>query len=244
MKLTVVLPAYNEEKDLPPLLQHLGTVLSAATYDFRILVVDDGSSDATADVTRQAAAVFPITLLQHPQNMGLGAAIRTGLQAATEEEGVVITMDADNSHDPALIPTMIEQLDKGYDVVIASRFQAGGQEIGVPLTRKMLSHTASAIMRTVFRYPNVRDYSCGYRAYRTSVLRTLQQTYGPDFLQEKGFACLLELLLKLRTVQARATEVPLVLRYDLKFGASKMRIFRTMARYAAIMWHNILLRPS
>jgi dolichol-phosphate mannosyltransferase len=244
MRLTVVLPAYNEAQDLPALLNRIGTVLSAASYDFQVLVVNDGSTDATAEVTRQASAMWPITLIQHPHNLGLGAALRTGLHAATQEDGTVITMDADNSHDPALIPTMVEQVEQGYDVVIASRFQEGGQEVGVAPHRKLLSHAASTIMRLVFQYANVRDYSCGYRAYRASMLRQLQATYGPDFLQERGFACILELLLKLRALNARAIEIPLVLRYDLKKGRSKMRISRTIARYAAVMWHSLVPAPS
>ena len=105
VKITVVLPAYNEEQDLPPLLDRIGWALGNTKNAFQILVVDDGSTDRTAAVAEAAAEKLPIRLLKHSRNKGLGAAIRTGLQEASREDGAVITMDADNSHDPALIPT-------------------------------------------------------------------------------------------------------------------------------------------
>ncbi len=130
---------------------------------------------------------------------------------------------------------MVKLLDQGYDVVIASRFQKGGEEIGVAPHRKVLSHTAGHMMRLFVRYPGVRDYSCGYRAYRASILRRLQEEFGQDFVRENSFACMFELLVKLKAIRARAAEVPLVLRYDLKSGASKMRVLRTLARYAVVL---------
>ena len=101
-KITVMLPAYNEEKDLPVLLSRIQRALDGWA-DYRILVVDDGSRDRTAQIVRDAAAKMPAELIQHPQNMGLGAAMRTGLRAAAQNSDVVVTLDADNSQDPELI---------------------------------------------------------------------------------------------------------------------------------------------
>jgi len=244
VKITVVFPAYNEEQDLPPLLARTGEALLAAECDFRVLVVDDGSEDSTAEVAEGFARQFPLTLIRHPRNMGLGAAIRTGLRAAAKEGGAVITMDADNSHDPALIPALVERLGEGFDVVIASRFQEGGEEVGVAPHRVLLSHTASRVMRLAVGFSGVRDYTCGYRAYTAEVLRELQNVYGDDFVGEDGFACMFELLVKLKAIGARASEVPLVLRYDMKTGASKMRVFRTMGRYAAVLWNGYVSKPA
>jgi len=243
VKITVVLPAYNEEKDLPPLLERIGWALGNTRSVFQILVVDDGSTDGTAKAVQAAAAKLPIRLVKHPRNMGLGAAIRTGLQEASREDGAVVTMDADNSHDPALIPSMVKRLQDGYDVVIASRFQKGGEEVGVPARRKLLSHTAGFLMLLAVRYPGVRDYSCGFRAYTADVLRKLPEAYGSEYVCENGFACMLELLFKLKKIHARATEVPLVLRYDRKQGDSKMKVFHTMARYGAVLWNGYFTRP-
>jgi dolichol-phosphate mannosyltransferase len=237
--ISLVLPAYNEAEDLPPLLKRIGQALHGRAA-YRIVIVDDGSQDGTADVVREAARHLPITLIQHPRNMGLGAAMRTGLEAAAEGEGVVVTMDADNSHDPELIHALVARVHEGYDVVIASRFQPGGRELGVPFHRRLLSRTASFTLRLMIRYPGVRDYTCGYRAYRVEALRRLIHTYGDGFLRENGFSCMLELLLNLRPLEVPVSEVALVLRYDLKTGSSKMRIARTVWRYAVIITRAFL----
>ena len=230
MKITLMMPAYNEEQDLPGLLGRIKSALEGWA-DYRVLVVDDGSTDRTAAIATEAATRMPVTLIQHPHNQGLGAAIRTGLNAAAHGEGVVVTMDADNSQGPELIRQMLEKIEQGADVVIASRFQPGSQEVGVPPHRKFLSHLSSAGIRILAPYPGARDYTCGFRVYRAEVLRRLIARYGDNFVRENGFSCMLEILLNLRRIGARVAEVPLVLRYDLKEGASKMRIWRTMWRY-------------
>lgn len=135
---------------------------------------------------------------------------------------------------------MVERLGEGFDVVIASRFQPGAQEVGVPLFRVFLSHLSSAGIRTLVRYPGVRDYTCGFRVYRAETLRNLINTFGDNFIRENGFSCMFELLLNLRTLRACVSEVPLVLRYDLKEGASKMRILRTMWRYVITLTRGFL----
>lgn len=238
-KITVMLPAYNEEKDLPVLLDRIQCALDGWA-DYRILVIDDGSRDRTAQIMRDAAEKMPAEMIQHPQNMGLGAAMRTGLKAAAQNSDIVITLDADNSQDPELIKTMVERLGEGFDVVIASRFQPGAQEIGVPPFRIFLSHFSSAGIRTLVRYPGVRDYTCGFRAYRAEKLRNLINLFGDNFIQENGFSCMFELMLNLRELHVRVSEVPLVLRYDLKKGASKMRILRTMWGYVITLTRGFL----
>jgi dolichol-phosphate mannosyltransferase len=230
VKIVVMMPAYNEERDLPGLLDRIKTALSPWA-DYRVIVVDDGSKDRTAEIARRASLAMPVELIQHERNRGLGAAMRTGLKAAAIQGDVVVTLDADNSQDPELIRAMVGRLGEGFDVVIASRFQPGAQEVGVPPYRKFLSHLSSGGIRLLFRYPGARDYTCGFRAYDAKTLRRLIDAYGDNFLRENGFSCMLELLLNLRRIRARVAEVPLVLRYDLKEGASKMRVLRTMWRY-------------
>jgi dolichol-phosphate mannosyltransferase len=230
-----MMPAYNEEEDLPLLLDRVHSAMNS-TGDYRIIVVDDGSEDRTREIAESAAQRMPLTLIRHPRNLGLGAAMRTGLLEASTGDGVVVTLDADNSQDPELIPSMVRRIEDGFDVVIASRFQPGSKEIGVPPIRLFLSHVSSAGIRVLAPYKGVRDYTCGFRAYRTDAIRGLIRVLGPTgFIRENGFSCMLELLLNLRANGARASEVPLVLRYDMKVGASKMKIFRTMWRYVVTL---------
>lgn len=239
MSVTVLLPAFNEEKDLPGLLDRIDQALSSVE-NYQVIVVDDGSVDATADIVKAAGKTMPVILVQHPKNMGLGVAIRTGLKAAAMLDNTIVTLDADNSQDPLLIPAMLEKINAGADVVIASRFRPGAEEIGVPAHRVFLSHFSSWVIRHLVRYPEARDYTCGFRAYRLQTVRKLIDTYGDNFLRESGFSCMLEVLLNIKRIGGTVDEVPLVLRYDLKEGASKMRILRTSWRYLITITRSFL----
>ena len=234
--LAVVLPAYNEEASLPVLIPRLVHALSRMDHSFRIIVVDDGSTDGTADAATAAGAGIPLSIISHEENKGLGRALRSGLLEAMESARIVVTMDADNTHDPALIRRLVGRVDAGFDVVIASRFEAGGAEVGVPQHRRALSRVASWLMKALVGIDGVQDYSSGFRAYRSELLREMVQHYGADGLvQERSFACMLEVLLKSGARGARVSEVPLVLRYDAKETPSKMRFMRTVRGYGAVV---------
>lgn len=235
-RIAVVLPAYNEEKDLPALLDRLQAALQPLPYDYRIVVVDDGSKDRTAEIAAEAARRMPLRLVRHPQNMGLGRAIQTGLKEASHISDVVITMDADNSHDPKYIAEMVAALEKRpVDLVIASRFRKGSVVKGVPVYRQFLSWGCFIAMRSAAPYSGVRDYSTGFRAYRATALQRLIQRYGDRLVEVSGFACMLEVLLKLRSIGTPALEIPYTLRYDQKLGASKLRIWRTLKQYYSVI---------
>jgi dolichol-phosphate mannosyltransferase len=227
----VVIPAFNEASGMQKLLDDLAAALERGGRSFELVVVDDGSSDETAAIVAREAAKRPIVLVRHPENRGLGAALETGLTAAlarSAPDDMILTLDADNSHPPELIETMVQKLDEGFDVVIASRFQPGGRMIGVPWERRLFSHGASGMLRVVFPTHGVRDYTCGFRLYRARVLMLCQAEGGLDFSGRRGFESMLYLLLRLRGVRAAIAEVPLVLRYDLKGGPSKMKVARTI----------------
>jgi dolichol-phosphate mannosyltransferase len=184
---------------------------------------------------------MPVHLINHDGNKGLGTAMKTGLSAAAKATGAddaVVTMDADNTHDPALISAMRAELDRGYDLVIASRYQVGGKEIGLSLPRHIFSKGASTLLRTFFPIAGARDYTCGFRIYRGSLLHKAVATYGDNIVEEQGFTCMAEILIKMARLGARVSEVPLILRYDLKEGSSKMNVQRTIRRYFVLIAHN------
>ena len=229
---TVILPAYNEEEALPLLLERVKQSLEEAGLEYRVLVVNDGSQDGTAAAVDSMAATMPVVRIDHEVNRGLGEAVRTGLQHALEAAGerdILVTMDSDNTHTPGLIEGMVRDIREGHDVVIASRFRAGARIMGVPLYRRVLSRAASWVFRIVFPTKNVRDFTSGYRAYRAPLLKRAFETYGDQFVAESGFACMVDILLKLRALDAIMTERPLILRYDFKYGISKMMVVRTVA---------------
>jgi dolichol-phosphate mannosyltransferase len=240
----LVLPAYNEEASLPALLQRAKAALgSRQDLAYRVVVVNDGSSDRTLQIARKHAEQMPLTVVDHGRNRGLGEAIKSGLTKAVELSrpgDVIVTMDADNTHPPDLIPLMMAKIQNGYDLVVASRYVDGAQQVGLQAHRKLLSRGAGLAMKTLFPIPGVRDYSCGFRAYSAAILSRAVAVYGDRFVEEQGFSCFVDILLKLRRLNVLACEVPLVLRYDFKEGASKMRIGRTIRRYIRLMGTNLV----
>jgi dolichol-phosphate mannosyltransferase len=237
------LPAYNEEGSLPPLLGRIKSAMETGGLAYHVIVVNDGSSDGTQSVAERHASSMPMTIVRHEPNRGLGEAMRSGFLKAGElarGRDVVVMMDADNTHPPELVPAMLERIDQGYELVVASRFVTGGRQVGLRAHRRLLSYGASHLMRRLFPVPGLTDYSCGYRAYSAGMLQRALAVHGPALVEEQGFSCFVDVLLKLRRLNVRACEVPLVLRYDFKQGASKMRVSRTIRRYVRLMAKNVL----
>ena len=226
----IVLPAYNEADNLPALLGALRETMDDNQIAYDVIVVDDGSRDRTAAIVEACAETLPVLLLRHESNQGLGATLRDGLYTALDRAGrrdIVITMDADDTHMPGLIVRMVRMIGEGYDVVIASRYRPESRVYGVPLLRRVMSRGASLLMRVVFPIRGVRDFTCGYRAYRADVLRRAVDRYRGEFVNQDGFQCMVDILLKLRPMELIFGEVPLLLRYDRKGGQSKMQVGRT-----------------
>lgn len=247
MGIWVVLPAYNEAEALPRLLARLDRLPESSPElfaDLRFLVVDDGSSDATAE----AAGRWPrVRLVRHERNLGLGQALLTGLTSALADPAasLVITMDADDTAGPEVVTSLALRALQGADVVIASRYRPGAVVTGVPAGRRVISRAASWLCRLTFRYPGVRDYTSGFRAYSRSFLAAARAMWGDRLVTSHGVACQLELLWK----GARATggsvrfaEVPLVLHYDRKPGRSKLSLLP--AAREALAWAVRPLLPA
>ena len=235
-KIKIVLPAYNEELSLPPLLKRILGVKENFNLNLEILVVNDGSKDNTVGVAKN----FNVEVLDLQPNRGLAEAIREGLFAAIanlEDEDIIIVMDADNTHTPGLVMRMIRHIAEGCDIVIASRYQKGARVIGLSWFRKMLSFGASILFRILVGISGVKDYTCGYRAYRVEILKKAYQLYKEDFIKQTGFGCMIEILLRLQKFNPVIEEVPLILRYDFKEGESKMKIFRTIKQTLKLVFN-------
>lgn len=234
-KVYIVVPAYNEEGNLPGLVPEICRVLTGAGRQPEVIVVNDGSKDGTASVVEELSKSLPVRLISHPTNLGAAHAFITGLRAATTEAGpnnVIVLMEADQTNDPGLLPEMIRRIGAGDDVVIGSRYQRGGRYFQFPAKRLIMSVTVNAGLRLAFPIRGATDYTIFYRAYRASVLQEGFRVFGDDLIETRTFVCNTELLLKLNMVQSlKISEVPLVYRYDLKQGKSKMPISRTIREY-------------
>jgi dolichol-phosphate mannosyltransferase len=234
----LALPAYNEEKGLPHLFEEFRIEMERCGYPSRIVIVDDGSRDHTVDIILEWSSRLPVTLVRHSSNKGLGETIRDALQKAAEmAEGddVIVTMDADDTHSPTLIPAMIRLIDMGNDVVIASRYRAGSRVVGLNALRTLTSYGARALFQIVFPISGVRDYTCGFRAYRAKAVQQAFFRYGDSLVTERGFTCMAEILLKLSKCGVKMSEVPMILRYDQKQSASKMKVASTIVKTLTMM---------
>ena len=223
----VLLPAYNEEKSLPLLLPKLKSALTDIESGYRIVVCDDGSTDRTHELLSQYAKTISIEILRHQLNRGLGETMRDLFEYAaanSQSNDVIIRMDCDDTHEPDVIGRMINKLEQNCDVVIASRFEVGGGQHGLDAYRTAISRAANLFMKIFFPIHGVKEYSCGFRAYRAKAVQRAIKFYGNDFIQLKGlgFTCTLEKLIKLNILGMRFGEVPFELRYDQKVSESKM----------------------
>jgi len=212
--------------------------------DYRLIVCNDGSRDGTQQKLEEFAEKMPLTIIRHKINRGLGETSRDLFEAAAEmsEEGdVIVRMDCDDTHEPEFIPGMLQKLDEGYDVVIASRFVEGGGQEGVDWYRGTISRLANLFMKVFFPIPGLQEYSSGFRAYRATAIKRAVEEFGNGFIQLKGlgFTCTLEKIVKLKMIGAKFGEAPFVLRYDQKRSASKMVSSITTFGYMtlALLYH-------
>jgi len=235
LDLLVALPAYNEEAALGKLIEN---ILALLPQNSGILIVDDGSKDSTASIVEKASSKGPVALIKHGTNKGLGAAVRTlfihGVPMLAER-GKLVLMDADGTHTPDQIAQLKAKSEQGYDLVVCGRYVEGGQSHGVPGYRRFLSVAARCIVSIFLGELPAKDITSGYRMYDAKLLRAAMAKYGDRFVTTSGFGVMVEILSKLTWIGANVAEVPLILRYDLKKGASKMRLFKTFFQYLRLL---------
>lgn len=199
VKVSIVIPTYNERDNILYLLGGLRNVLEGS-WAYEAIVVDDNSPDGTAELVQRLASNDPhIRLVQRPGKLGLGSAVVDGFRRAQGQYWVM--MDADLSHRPVDLPQLLEALSQA-DIAIGSRYTRGGRLVNWPFYRKLVSRRAAALGRLLLRL-NVRDLTSGYAAFRREAVEPLLPVLDP-----KGFKLLPEILVKNPT--ARVVEVPIV----------------------------------
>ena len=214
MLTAVVLPTYNESENIARLLQQLREVLPEAFF----LVVDDNSPDGTGVIAEQCALEFGnIEVLHRASKQGLGSAYRQGFVVALDRGvDVIVSMDVDFSHDPRVIPAMLASIASGSDVVIGSRYVAGGGTKDWPLHRRLLSKWGNLYTAAILGV-RVRDCTSGFRAYRATALAAI----APETTAAEGYAFLTELVVRISRKGLVISEVPIMFA-DREKGTSKM----------------------
>lgn len=235
-----MLPAYNEESSILALVTNFDQLVNNTGLSVYLIIVNDGSTDYTIAEVKKYTGKLPMVILDNKTNAGLGKVLKQGLQEALKiagPEDVIITMDSDNSHNPNQVPQMMYKIEEGNEIVIASRYRPGSEIHGLSQFRKWVSFLAGSLFILFAPIPGVRDYTCGYRAYRSSILSRGFEEYEESLIRETGFSCMVELLLKLNKFKPKVSEIPMILRYDLKLSSSKMKIWTTMKKTIQVLYN-------
>jgi len=216
-KYSVILPTYNERKNLPILVYLLAKTFDDHNIDWEVVIVDDASPDGTQEVAKQLIQVFGsdhIQLRPRAGKLGLGTAYVHGLQFVTGD--FVIIMDADFSHHPEAIPQFIAKQKSGdYDIVTGTRYAGDGGVYGWDLKRKLVSRGANFLAATVLR-PNVSDLTGSFRLYKKAVLAQII-----DATKSKGYVFQMEMMVRARAFGFKIGEVPINF-VDRLYGESKL----------------------
>ena len=224
--MAVVLPTYNERENIVGLV---GSLDALGCVD-EIVVVDDASPDKTADVVRTLPTRARLQLVERSGKLGLASAIIDGIRASRAAQ--IVVMDADLSHDPAIIPALSAALETDVDLAIGSRFAPGGGMVGWPLRRQWLSWLATRVAKSLLGVRE-RDPMSGYFAIRRNVFDRIAPRLRP-----RGYKILLELLV--RGAPLRTREIGYVFQ-DRQYGKSKLSW--TIGReYATMLLHLFFRR--
>ncbi len=238
-----LIPAYNEAENLRYLLPNIRRFMEAFHYPYTITVVDDGSSDGTAAVVVEHREVhgIPAQVVSHAINQGPGQGFATGFKAIlahARDNDRIVTIEADNTSDLAVLNRMLMRADRGFDLVLASVY-GGGRIIGAPRSRLILSAGANTLMKYIFDMKEINTFSSFFRVHRAQMIREAMERYGDDFVSEPGFVCAVEMLIKLYHMGYNVTEVPMLLDSNIRIGDSKMKIVRNIKAYGRVIGRHL-----
>ena len=216
-RIVVVIPTYNEKENLPVLAEK---IFGLNIPGLSLLIVDDNSPDGTAACAENLARRFPIHILQRGRKEGIGKAYIQAFQTLLSDPAPpdrIIQMDADMSHDPALIPAMLHAADT-YDVIVGSRYIAGGTIENWDFIRRCISRIGNAYARTMLRLP-YRDLTSGYRCFRREGLTRLNvASFGSS-----GYCFMIETIFAAHKSGLRIYELPIVFT-ERTIGKSKFNL--------------------
>lgn len=210
--LTILVPVYNEKENIGYLVSNIKQAVGKWPFKTEVLIVDDGSKDGSSEILDKVVEKERLfRVVHHEKNRGFGAALQTGYKNA--RGNVISTMDADLTHDPNEIKKFLGKMDKGYDMVIGSRYVEGGKMVGVAWYRRLVSDMSRILIKILFNMP-IRDVTNGFRSVRKEVVDSIE-------LKSNSFNILPEMVVKARKMGYKITEVPMTLTTR-KYGVSKM----------------------
>lgn len=239
--LYMVVPVFNEVENLERLFGSFRVVAQdyGDRFAVQFLLVDDGSTDGTAERARALSTGLQLEVLSHATNQGPGKAFATAfsfLAPALQDQDWVVTLEGDNTSRHELLRKMFQRASEGYEVVLASPYMYGGGITNTAPLRVFVSHMANAFVKEFLGIHGIMTVSSFFRLYRASTIRNLQRHYGPGLIERAGFECMVELLLKMIYLRTTISEIPMLLDTNLRAGKTKMKIVRTIRGYIALSW--------
>jgi dolichol-phosphate mannosyltransferase len=231
MRATVCLPTYNERENLPRMIEALHGVLRDGD---RVLVIDDSSPDGTGELADRLAETHDfVDVLHREKKEGLGRAYIAGFERVLETDAeLVLEMDCDFSHDPADVPRLIEAAEAGADLVLGSRYVAGGGTRNWGIVRRLISRGGS-VYTAVFLHMGVKDPTGGFKCFRRGVLERLDL----KGITPRGYAFQIETTWRVKQLGFGVVEIPITF-VDREVGQSKM----SRAVVLEAIWRVPLLR--
>jgi dolichol-phosphate mannosyltransferase len=212
---SIIIPTYNEHESIPPLLKKIHQQVGGRNYE--IIFVDDDSRDGTADLINSLSGDYPVRVVVRKGKRGLATAVADGFDYSASP--VLLVMDADLQHPPEVIPALLQSMDTGADIAVASRYVPGGGNLGWSKTRQVISN--GAILLSHLLLPSsrrVKDPMSGFFALKRSVVSGLK-------LEPIGYKILLEVIVLAE--DARVTEVPFMFQVR-EQGKSKLNLNQQM----------------
>lgn len=183
---SLVIPTYNESKNLSELLNRLS---SSVSRDYEVIIVDDNSPDRTWRVAQKLSSIYPLKVIRRKNGKDLSSAVTKGMEKAENE--IVAVMDADLQHPPEMVPELVDRVNEGVGIAVGSRFvEGGGVVANFGIIRKVISSFASVLARLFLKEARpIKDIQSGFFALRKKVIR------GVD-INPVGYKILLEILIK------------------------------------------------
>ncbi|MBI4845881.1 MAG: glycosyltransferase family 2 protein [Candidatus Omnitrophica bacterium] len=187
----ILLPAYNEEENIEAVLKEISAVLKDNKEEFKVIVVNDGSTDSTAEILNQCSSWIPLEVINFEKNKGVGEVFRRGITDICRQaqgDDILISLDCDRTHPAKIFPKLIMALRNGDEIVIASRYHPESKTENLPLLRLMLSDGINLMLRFFYPIKQVKDYTTFFRAYKVSLLKKALAAYGGVLMEQKGFS--------------------------------------------------------
>ena len=204
-KVAVIVPMFNEEKNIPPLFEKIADIKNKFEINLEVIAINDGSSDNTLKSLQKLSQEYGfLHVLSLTPNQGMAQALKLGIKEALKREfDYLVLMEGDLSNDPKYIPLFISKIGEGYDLVLGSRFVKGGGMEGVAFVRAAISTIGNFFGKLILGI-KVTDLTCGFRAGRREVFEKIN-------LEERTFGIQLETVVKAAAANFKITEIPIVL---------------------------------